>query len=121
MSVILTESTLLDNKDKIEFTISTGDFHQIGKVSYINVFYGEHNTGDYAGTTDEGEHYMIAMGAYFPLNKMDEAKAYYDLLVTYYTAKEKTSWSDFCEQRKKHGYSMEEVKKMHNEYFGIKQ
>ena len=138
MSLILATSTVLRNRDKIDLIIGNGTFHAIGEVAYIEVHYGEYNEGDYAGNFAEpGEeekcHYMVTMGAYFPLNKMDEALAYYGLLTHYYercdndpewgitSGGKKAAFYEMKEKAKRAGYSMEEIKKMHNEYFGIKQ
>lgn len=128
MSLILATSTVLRNRDKIDLIIGNGTFHAIGEVAYIEVHYGEYNEGDYA---EPG--YMVTMGAYFPLNKMDEALAYYGLLTHYYercdndpewgitSGGKKAAFYEMKEKAKRAGYSMEEIKKMHNEYFGIKQ
>lgn len=121
MTIIEIASTKVGekNKDKIVIQVADGKFHEIGEISYINVFYAEHQCGNYAGTTNKGQHFMVTHGAYFPFNMLDEAKAYYDVLVKYYTSKDKPSCDQFRKDRDQYGYSLEEIKKMNLDYFGV--
>lgn len=118
------------NKDRLDILVKDGKFFETGEVRYIKVHYGEHNEGDYAGTTDEGEHYMVSMGRYFPLNKMDEAVEYYGLIDSYYSRCEadpqwgntspgkNAAYHEMCQKMKSYGYSIDEVARMNLEYFG---
>lgn len=130
MAHILLKHSVYKSLDTLTLVVNEGNFHQIGKVQYVEVTYGEYFQGDYAGTTKEGCHYMAAMGAYFPLDKIDEALEYFMIIDSYYKECDNNpTWKDsqagkvdayntMSERRKRFGYSMEQVKQMNLEFFG---
>ena len=136
MSLVVIAATTLRNRDKINLMVGSGTFHAVGDLAYIEVNYGEFNEGDYAGNfAEEGEeekfHYMVSMGAYFPLSKMDEAVAYYGLLKDYYercdsdpqwgitSPGKNAAFYEMKEKAKRAGYSLDEIKREHQSYFRL--
>jgi len=59
-----------DNKDKLIIEKSSGEYYQIGYVSYYQVMYAEHELND-----DNESTYMCVQTQYFPLARLHEARA----------------------------------------------
>lgn len=117
MTIILKHHTF-KNKDILQMSVTSGTFYEIGLVNYVEVKYGVLHELD---EVTQKPLYAVTKWAYFPFPKVDEACAAFDKFLTCFQlsdgGRERTHEEEQYLQNKV-GYSLEEIKQIHEEYFG---
>lgn len=112
MAIVFAKHVFPATGNEIVFRANVGEFSEIGKMSYLEVVFGEKRTGCYNDPKQPGHHFVMGPGAYFPLEEMVAARDYYHEMVEYYTDVNTRSDEELDERFKslsKKGYTLAEI------------